>query len=149
MKVAQVCGSHCVAEAPAKVLCLDCKRHDAEAVGVEASRLLLRAGTRTVQARDFGCVLVASGMETGKGLGRMRGTGTKERVRLLVSVVGMMVREKQLADNSALVGTTVREKVLENKPGSSLVVQEKPRASTADSLSVAQAKLLESIARSL
>jgi hypothetical protein len=145
-----VCGSHCAAEVRAKELCLGRMRYDAEAVVVEANRPLLRVGTRTVRARDFGCGrLVASGMEMAKVLDHMRDTGTKELVRLLVSAVGKMAREKQLAGSSAVVGKMVQEKVLGRMLDNLLAVQEKQHEHIADNLWAVLAKLRESIDRSL
>jgi hypothetical protein len=133
--VARVCGSHCAGEVQARELCLGRMRCDAEAVGVEASRPLLRAGTRTAWVRDFGCGrLTASGMEMAKDRDHMRGTETTAQVRLLVSAVGMMAQEKQLADSSVVVGRMVQEKVPGHMLDNSLAVQEKQREHIADSL---------------
>jgi hypothetical protein len=119
-------------------------RPDGEAVaGEEGSRLSLQVGTRMEQATDFGCDPVASDTETVKALGRMRGTGTMERARQLLSVVGMRERERRLASASADVGRTVLEKRHAHTAGNSSVVQVRLLESSADSLLVVQAKPLE------
>jgi hypothetical protein len=146
-----VYGTHCFVEVRAKVLCLDCMRRDAEAVvGEEVNRSLLRVRTRMVRVMGFGYgCLVAFGKVMAKGRGHMRGTGTKELVRLLESVVEMMVQVKQLADTSAAAGTTVQERVLASTLDSCGVVQVRLLERTAGNYLAAQAMLLESNAHSL
>jgi hypothetical protein len=74
-------------------------------------------------------------MEMAKDRDHMRGTETTAQVRLLVSAVGMMAQEKQLADSSVVVvGRMVQEKVPGHMLDNSLAVQEKQREHIADSL---------------
>jgi hypothetical protein len=119
-------------------------RPDGEAVAEEeGSRLSPQVGIRMEQATDFGCDPVASDMETVKALGRMHGTGTMERARQLLSVVGMREQERRLASASADIGRTVLEKRHANTAGNLSVVQARLLESSADSLLVVQAKSLE------
>jgi hypothetical protein len=124
-----------------RVLYWRCMRCDEEAAVVEANRLPPQVRIRTERAMGYGCAPIASGTETEKVLGRMRGIETMERVTDHGIAAGTMARETQLASAIA-VGRTVRETALESMPGKLREVLVRLRESTVGSLKVVPVKPL-------
>jgi hypothetical protein len=142
---ARACGSHCVVEEQARVLCWDCMRYDGEAAAVEEHRSPPQVRIRTERAMGYGCAPTAFGTETEKALGRMHGIETTERVMEHEIAVGTKAQETQLASVTVLE-RRVRERALESMPGKLRGVLARLRESTVGNLKAVLAMLLVHIA---